>query len=248
MDQASVIAASGLRSRMQALDLLSNNLANSSTSGYKLDREFYSLFSAAGESVETDETQLPYVKSQWTDFSQGTLTPTGNPMDLALDGQGFFVVQGPSGPLYTRNGAFQISAAGQLTTSEGYPVQGVLQGVEGPIQLQSQAPVEIGPDGTVLQNGNTISQLEIVDFKNRGALEKTAGSFFTNTQPKVLPIASQATVAQGRLEGSNVAPAESAVRLVGVMRQFEMLQKAITLTDDMTKQAIQEVARVTGGQ
>jgi len=241
MDQAAVTAASGLHSRMEALDLLSNNLANSSTSGYKLDREFYSLFSS--EDPEGAATQLPFVKSQWTDFSQGTLTPTGNPLDLALTGQGFFVATGPSGPLYTRNGSFHLSSSGELTTSEGY----VVQGVNGPITTQSQGPLEIMPDGTVQQDGSAIGQLKIVDFKNRAVLEKQAGSYFVNSQPKTAPIASDATVSQGQIEQSNVAPAESAVRLVGVMRQFEMLQKAINLTTDMNKEAIQEVARVGGG-
>lgn len=222
--------------------MLSNNLANSSTSGYKLDREFYSLFSADEIGEDGEQTQLPFIKSQWTDFSQGTLTPTGSPMDVALTGPGFFVAKGPSGSLYTRNGSFHLSASGELQTAEGYTVNGV----NGPIQSQSQSPLEIAPDGTVQQDGNPIGQLQVVDFQDRTVLQKTAGSYFTNTQPKVAPAASQATVSQGRLEESNVAPAESAVQLVGVMRQFEMLQKAISLTTDMNKQALQEVARVGG--
>jgi flagellar basal-body rod protein FlgF len=244
MDQASITAASGLRSRMQALDLLSNNLANSATSGFKLDREFYSLFTgdAAGSEEEGGAAQLPFVKSQWTDFSQGTLTPTGNPLDMALTGQGFFVVNGPSGPLYTRNGGFQLTSSGVLTTSDGYPVAGV----DGKIQTQSQSPIQVATDGTIQQDGQEIGQLQIVDFKNRAALEKMGNNYFVNSTPATKPVPSQATVSQAQIEGSNVAPAESAVRLVGVMRQFEMLQKAIALTTDMSKQALQEVARVGG--
>ena len=229
---------------MQALDLLSNNLANSSTSGYKLDREFYSLYSADDIGADGEQTELPFVKSKWTDFSQGTLTPTGSPLDLALTGPGFFVADGPSGPLYTRNGSFHLSAAGQLTTEEGYPVEGS----NGTINISSQSPVDIAADGTVTQDGNAVGQLKIVNFPDTTILQKTSGSFFVNSQPKIKPAASTATVTQGRLEQSNVAPAESAVQLVGVMRQFEMLQKAITLSTDMNKQAIQEVARVGGGQ
>ena len=246
MDQASITAASGLHSRMQALDLLSNNLANSSTSGYKLDREFYSLFSSedvASLDAEGQPAQLPFVRSQWTDFTQGTLLPTGNPLDLALDGQGFFVVNGPSGSLYTRNGNFQLSPAGVLTTSDGYPVATV----DGPpIQTQSQAPIQIGMDGAVTQNDQPLGQIKIVDFTNRATLSKQGSSYFVNTDTSAKPVASQAQVSQARLEQSNVAPAESAVRLVSVMRQFEMLQKAIGVTTDMNKEALQEVARVGG--
>jgi flagellar basal-body rod protein FlgF len=244
MDQAAVMAASGLRARMQALDMLSNNLANANTSGFKLDREFYSLYSgdAAGADGEEAE-QMPNVKSSWTDFSQGQLSPTKNPLDLALTGQGFFVVTGPSGPLYTRNGSFQLSNTGVLTTADGYPVTGN----DGPIQTQSNAPIEVQQDGTIQQSGQTLGQLQIANFANPRTLTKVGGSYFVNTNPSVQPTTSQATVSQGLVEESNVIPAEAAVSLVGVMRQFEMLQKAIMTTTDMGKQAIQEVAKVGGG-
>jgi flagellar basal-body rod protein FlgF len=229
---------------MEALDMLSNNLANASTTGFKLDREFYTLFSAEDSGDVQGPAQLPYVKSQWTDFSQGTLTPTGSSLDFALTGQGFFTVKGANGPLYTRNGSFQISTSGTLVTADGYAVAGV----DGnPIQTQSNAALQVGPDGSVVQDGQTIGQLQIVNFQNGSVLAKTGGAYFRNVEPGVKPIASSAVVSQGQLEESNVVAAESAVRLVGVMRQFEMLQKAITETTEMSKQAIQEVARVGGG-
>ena len=137
MDQVSVTAASGLQSRMEALDMVANNLANTTTGGFKLDREFYSLFTAAESEGDGSATKLPLIQKQWTDFSQGVLAPTGNPLDVALSGKGFFAVNGPAGPLYTRNGSFQLSSSGQLTTSEGYAVRDV-NGQ--PIQTQSQDP------------------------------------------------------------------------------------------------------------
>src|SRR5579872_3984749 len=109
MDNLSAIAASGMRSRMQELDILANNLANSSSRGYKADREMYSVYSApdsAGISDEGAQSQ-PWINSSWVDFSQGTISPTGNPLDVALDGKGFLAVRGPSGTLYTRNGALK---------------------------------------------------------------------------------------------------------------------------------------------
>src|SRR5580692_6930078 len=170
MNTTTVTAASGLRARMQELDMLANNLANSGTSGFKLDREFYSLFSAADNGVggETSQTTLPVIRKQWTDFSQGTLQPTGNPSDLALTGQGFFVVNGPSGPLYTRNGSFQLSSSGALITTDGYAVNGV----DGPIQTQPNQAIQIGADGSVLQDGQPVGQLQIVDFQDRRVLQK----------------------------------------------------------------------------
>lgn len=246
MDQVSVTAASGLQSRMEALDLVANNLANTTTGGFKLDREFYTLFTAADDSsAEGAATSLPLIQKQWTDFSQGVLTPTGSSLDLALSGKGFFAVNGPSGPLYTRNGSFQLSPSGELTTAEGYAVRDT-NGQ--PIQTQSQAPIEVGTDGSITQSGAPLGQLQIVDFQDRTALQKLGNSYFSVNDPKKVPIpADDTTVQQGKVENSNVAPAESAVRLVGLMRQFEMLQKAITITTDMNKQALTEVARVSGG-
>ena len=242
MDQVSVTAASGLQSRMEALDLVANNLANTTTGGFKLDREFYSLFTAADNEGDAAATKLPLIQKQWTDFSQGVLTPTGNPLDLALSGKGFFAVNGPNGPLYTRNGSFQLSPSGQLTTTEGYAVRDT---AGQPIQTQSQAPIEVGTDGTITQSGQALGQLQVVDFPDTSVLQKMGTSYFMPSDPKAVPVpAPDTTVQQGKTENSNVAPAESAVRLVGLMRQFEMLQKAITITTDMNKQALTEVARV----
>ncbi len=244
MDQVSVTAASGLQSRMEALDLVANNLANTTTGGFKLDREFYSLFTAADNDEDGAATKLPLIQKQWTDFSQGVLTQTGNALDLALSGKGFFTVNGPSGPLYTRNGSFQLSPTGQLTTADGYAV---LDTGGKPIQTQSQAPIEVGEDGSVTQDGEPLGQIQVVDFQDRSVLQKLGNSYFVPSDPKAAPVpATEATVQQGKTENSNVAPAESAVRLVGLMRQFEMLQKAITITTDMNKQALSEVARVPG--
>src|SRR5579862_5507675 len=99
MDPLLISAASGMKARMDSLDMLANNIANTGTAGFKADREFSGLF----------EEQLPMVDRAWTDFSQGTLTPTGNPLNLGLSGTGFFALNSPTGVVYSRNGEFQIS-------------------------------------------------------------------------------------------------------------------------------------------
>jgi len=234
---------------MEALDILSNNLANSNTGGFKLDREFYSLYQGeqAMPANGQQPTTLPVIQKGWTDFQQGLVTPTGNPLDLALEGKGFFAVDGPSSPLYTRNGAFKLSPAGVLTTMDGYPVRAVSPPNQPPkkIQTVSQNPIQISPDGTVQQDGQTLGQIQVVDFADPSALNKVGSSFYRVTDPKVKAApAKNATVGQGKIENSNVAPAESAVRLVDLMRQYEMLQKAVSVATDMNKQAIDQVARV----
>jgi len=247
MDPLTISAASGLRARMESLEMLANNLANAGTSGYKIDREFYSLYFAP-EALDAggaaDPGTLPVIERHWTDFSQGTLRPTGNPLDLSIAGRGFFSVTGPAGRLYTRNGNFGLSATGVLETAEGFPVR-IVGG--GPLQTQSSSPFEVSADGTVQQDGQTLGQLEIVDFSDPGVLIKQGSSYFRPADPSLQPgTAAGFELHQGKLEGSNVASAEAAVRLVGVMRQFEMLQKAVQLGAEMNRRAIEEVARVGG--
>jgi len=245
MDSLTIAAVSGLRSRMQSLDLLANNLANAGTAGFKRDQEFYGLFTSdeASGAGDTAASALPTIQSQWTDFSQGDLQVTGNPMNVALSSSGFFVVKGPNGPLYTRNGSLQVLPSGALATADGYPITTASGGT---IQVSPGQPIEISTDGTVKQSGKTLGQLAVVTFSSTKSLAKFGSTCFQNSDPKNKPVpASNGNdVQQGKLEGSNVPVAEAAMRLVGVMRQFEMLQKAIGVSSDMDTKTIQEVARV----
>jgi flagellar basal-body rod protein FlgF len=243
MDPITALAASGLRARMESLDLLANNVANASTAGYKADREFYGLYAGQDEDDRGDgPSTMPVIERPWTDHTQGTLHRTGNPLDLALDGHGFFAVNGPTGPLYTRNGSFRLAGDGRLITSEGYAVRN--RG-GAPIVLDAMRDVQIAADGSITQDGKAIGQLEVVDFNSMGGLAKQGSAYFRVADPTLRPSApSGITVAQGQVEGSNTGSAEAAVRLVGVMRQFEMLNKAVTLGAEMNKRAIEEVAKV----
>jgi flagellar basal-body rod protein FlgF len=240
MDNLTISAAGGMQARMESLDMLANNLANTETGGYKTDREFYNLYvSAEASGAEGSAATLPVIERPWTDFSQGTLRATGGALDLALSGKGFFAVDGPSGSLFTRNGSFRVSPAGSLVTTEGYPVRTVSGGS---LSVQPSGALEVTPDGTVLQNGQTLGRLAIADFSDTSSLVKQGASYFRSAAASQL--ASGAQVEQGKLESSNVGAAESAVRLVAVMRQFEMLQKAATLGSQMNREAVEEVARV----
>jgi flagellar basal-body rod protein FlgF len=227
MDALSIAAASGLRSRMETLDMLANNLANSTTGGFKLDREFYSLYvSSEAQASSPDPTTVPVIEKQWTDFSQGLLVNTGNNLDVALSG----------------NGSFRLSPAGVLMTAEGYP----LVTPEGKkIQAPSSSALEITPDGEVLQDGQSLGKLHLVDFPENTAIVKQGNNYFhlADSRIKATPVTT-ARVEQGKIENSNVSPAETAVRLVSVMRQFEMLQKAVSLGSDMNRRAVEEVAKV----
>jgi flagellar basal-body rod protein FlgF len=236
VDPLLISAASGMKARMESLDMLANNIANTGTAGFKADREFSGLF----------EEELPVIERQWTDFSQGTTIPTGNPLDLALSGKGFFALNSPSGVLYTRNGTFRISKANELATAEGYTLRNLLFQDRRPIKVDPTQPVDIGKDGVVTQGGQQIGQIEIDQVPSAAdALGKLGTSYFALLDKTgAVSKAQDAEVLQGQLEQSNVPVADAAVRLIAVMRQFEMLQKAMTIGSEMNKEAITEVARV----
>ena len=235
MDQLLITAASGMKARMDSLDMLANNMANSGTAGFKADREFYNLY----------EQSLPMVERQYTDHSQGQLLPTGNPLNVALNGKGFFALNAPSGIVYTRAGNFDISPKNQLETAEGYTLRNVLDNGK-PITVDPKQQIDISKDGIVRQAGQDLGQIEIAQPASPSDTLKKLGSTYFALLDKnaVAPAAGIETeVLQGNLEQSNVPVGDSAVKLVSVMRQFEMMQKAINLGTEMNKQAITDVAK-----
>jgi len=244
MDQISIIAAGAMRSSIQSLDLLANNIANSSTNGYKGDAEFHSLYisEAASGDETTPPTTLPTVERQWTDFGQGLLEATNNPMDFGLSGKGFFVASGPSGPLYTRNGSFHVSTKGLLVTSDNYPL---LDQNGEPIEAEPAVPIDVALDGSVHQRGQLVAQFKLVNFADTSVLAKQGNTYFKNPSDQKPVDATDIEVHQGKIEDANISPAKGAVRLVSVTRQFEMMQKAISLSSDMNRQAVEEVAKVS---
>jgi flagellar basal-body rod protein FlgF len=246
MDALTAIAASGMRSRTESLELVANNLANTSTPGYKADGESYNLY--FGENAwegylenRPNTGEMPMVERNWSDLSQGTLLPTGNMSDLALATPGFFAVQTTGGPLYTRSGHFRVSKQGVLETREGYPVLGL---GDRPIRLDPTKPFFISGAGQISQDGSPAGQLEVLNVDQVDALTKRGGTYFAlSPAGKTMP-AKDAEVVQGKIESSNVESSSAAVKLVGVLRQFEMMQRAVRIAGEMGRQAVEQVAKV----
>jgi flagellar basal-body rod protein FlgF len=236
MDSMMISAAAGLKARMEGLEMLANNVANAGTAGFKSDREFYSLYVAS-------KSPLPLIERQWTDHSQGTLISTGNALDVAITGKGFFVVDGANGPLYTRNGNFRMSPEGRMIAADGNPVR-VVKADGTRAQLDPRVAIDIDGKGAVRQNGELVGNLVLVEFGDESALTKAGNTYFKFDGPNPA-LAKAAQVHQGALESSNVPAGEAAVRLVSVMRQFEMLQRAMTLGGEMNRKAVEEVAKVS---
>lgn len=244
MDALTVAAASGMRARLEALDLLANNIANAATTGFKADREFYGLYaSAQAMDAEFPASTVPVVERNWIDFAQGPLEETGGELHLALQGSGFFVVQGKDGPLLTRNGKFAVGREGLLQNLDGYPLNKVGGGI---LQIDPKGTVEVRKDGTVLQAGLEVGRIQVGEVEKPQSLEKLGNTYFRMSSMSGAVKPATATVWQGRLEAANFGAAENAVRLVQVMRQFEMLQRAVALGAEMGRRSVEEVARVNG--
>lgn len=250
MDPLTISAASGLRSRMEALDLLANNIANAGTPGYKADRELnspYVSFEAARDSagwLRPDPTVSPNIERHWTDQSQGALRQTSSNLNFALVGDGFFEVRTPNGARWTRNGVFQVSTKGKLETPEGHELR--IRPADGKeFKLDPLREFQVSSEGIISQAGQTLGTLEVMRFERPESVDKQGGSYFRMADPTLAPAVSKtAQIRQGYLENPNTGTTESAVRLVSVMRQFESLQRALSLGAEMNRKGVEEVARV----
>ncbi|HEY3744393.1 MAG TPA: flagellar hook-basal body complex protein [Bryobacteraceae bacterium] len=250
MDPLTIAAAAGTRARLETLDLLANNIANSNTAGFKADREFYGLYLSAEAREATDEpgrplpTDLPEIEHHWTDYSQGSLTGTGNPLDLAISGQGFFEILTAGGKRWTRNGTFRIGVTGKLETLDGDTLN-VIPPPGRDFVLDSNKAFAVGSNGEITQDGQFLGTIPLsLPGKPSTQLEKVGNSYFMLDTSPPPAVATGAEIHQAFVETANTNVADSAVRLVSVMRQFEMLQKATNLGSDMNKQSIQEVGRI----
>ena len=242
MNNGIYAASTGLLARTQELDLAAQNLANANTTGYRGERvSFQSQLMTAANNVSTRAVAtFGVLGSPHTDFSQGSFEQTGNPLDLALEGSGFFAVQSPEGGVqYTRNGNFHLTADGALVTAQGYPVLGS----NGPITLPP-GEVAISTSGVISVNGDVAGELRLASFDPGVPLMSLGNAYFSAPTAAAQP-AAQLNVRQGSLENSNINPVESAVSLIDIQRNAEMIQRALTtFHDEFNKTAVQDLPRV----
>ncbi len=234
------VAAEGMAARQKAQDVLAANLANVNTSGFKADRPvFETAYERALYRVEGAYSQPigslsagARLATTYTVLQPGPLMPTGNPLDVAIDGEGYFAVQTPAGVRYTRNGAFSLNADGTLVTREGFPVLGV----RGTIRIPRTATLQIGEDGTVRADGRVLDKLLIV----QGNLRKDPDGWLVgNATPVPNP-----RIATGTLEASNVNIVREMVEMIEYLRAYETHQKTIQAQDETLARAINELARI----
>ena len=246
MANASLIGLSRQMALRRELDVVSNNVANINTTGFKGDTavfEEYVMPKARHDGFPGKHSKLSYVhdRATWHDLTQGPLRQTGNPFDLAIDGQEFFVVQTPQGERYTRNGSFQISNTGELVTTEGYRVVGD----GGPIQFQTEdKDVAINGDGTITVPNGTRGKLRLVTFENPQRLQKDGFSTFRATADQVPQAAQRPHVIQGSIEMSNVKGIIEMTRMIEVTRAYTQTASLMQQHGDMRRSAIERLAEV----
>ncbi len=241
MNSGLYTALSGNLAAMRRLDVISNNLANANTAGFKKDRvAFESLLALrAGEAPE----KAGLVQADniyFTDYSAGPVKQTGNTLDLAIDGDGFFAVNTPQGRAYTRQGNFQRNAAGRLVTNDGYEVVGS----GGPITINGSR-VEVSARGEVMVDGAQVATLEVVDFPKPYALQKAGSALFVPSDPQAAPQpVLTASVRQGHLEDSNVSVVQEMVQMIEANRYFEACQRVVKSYDDAAGKAANDIGRI----
>ncbi len=245
MDSGYYAAMTGLVARTQALDTAAANLANAQTPGYRAEREFFRSVLLGPDALDSQlgQTVNNYglLGGDRLSMAQGALDETGNPLDLAIEGQGFFMVQTPSGVRYTRDGSFHRAQNGQLVTQAGEPVLSAAS------QLIVIPPgeVAVGADGTVSVAGGAVAAVGVFTFPTGTDLTPEGANRYVAPQGVTPVAAKDCTVHEGALEAANQDVVQGSLNLIVMQRQAEMMQRALTVFHtEFNKFATEDLPRV----
>jgi flagellar basal-body rod protein FlgF/flagellar basal-body rod protein FlgG len=252
MENALLVGLSRQMALSHELDVVANNIANLNTTGYKADNTLFAQYlmpDARNDDFTGSDRRISFVtdRASWINFTPGAIQRTGNPLDVAIDGNAYLAVQTPRGVRYTRNGALVTNASGQLVTSEGYPVMGD----NGPITFQNtDHNVIISPTGIItVQEGNSIGdsqrgRLQLVSFDQQARLEKDGGSTFL-APPGVNPgqPALGVRVVQGAIEKSNVNPVGEMTRMLQITQSYTDIANVLQQQSDQRKNALSQLSQ-----
>jgi flagellar basal-body rod protein FlgF len=235
-------SVAGANAREIELEVLANNIANMQTTGFKeMEVSFASEVDDSLRNGDMEKAQaLVRQGKSHVNFAQGSVYATGNPLDLAVQGDGFFAVQTPSGIRYTRDGNFTVSAEGTLTTQNGFAV---LSG-SGPVAIPADKTVSFGPTGEISAGGEDIGRISVyrIAEKDRDALRPEGGNLYALEGAEALP-AENFRIAQGHLENSNVNLIRGLTRIIEVSRAYEAHQKSMAKQLESTQQ-LNQIAKV----
>jgi flagellar basal-body rod protein FlgF len=245
MDSGYYAAMAGLVARSQALDTAAANLANAQTPGYRAEREYFrSVFlgpDALGSQLGEVVNNYGLLGGDRLNLAQGALQQTGNPLDLAIEGQGFFAVQSSHGLRYTRDGAFHRSQKGMLVTAAD---ELVLSSAREPIVVPP-GEVSVGADGALSVAGGTAASVGVFTFPATAQLVPEGANRYVAPDDAKLTLTQEVTVHQGTIEAANQDAIQGTMDLIMMQRQAEMMQKALTVFHtDFNKFATEDLARV----
>jgi flagellar basal-body rod protein FlgF len=240
METTAYIALSRQTVLRRQMDVIANNIANMTASGFKAEAM---LLEPVGVGAGQGQ-RLAFVQDVATirDLDPGPITTTGNPLDLAIEDRGYFVVETPDGPRYTRSGQFRLNDAGELVTTDGHPV---LDDSGGPLVVPPEGgALSIAGDGTVSSAQGVLGRIDLVTFANEQRLEKAGGSLYRTEQPAVP--ADGARVVQGALEGSNVQPILEMTRMMATVRAYQGIHRLLDTHHETQRRAIEKMLESTG--
>ena len=233
----------GMRSRQRTLDTQANNIANASTVGFKAERLLYRSIEANRKADASQQSLATGVlTSNQTDFTQGSIQDTGRSLDISIRGDAFLQIQTADGTRYTRAGNLTLDAAGQLVTLNG----DLVVGKKGPITLPKGKEITIGRDGSLSSDGNAFEKLKLVRFDNPvTALKKAGSTMFSATGTEEPKDNATSEVLQGTLEKSNVNSVSEMVKMINNNREFESLQRSVSLLmNDLGRKISSEIGRL----
>jgi len=270
------VPLSGQIAQQRKVETIANNIANANTAGFKKDdvsfKEYLTILNKGQDDIDLPNKEFStedFYKTQsaenakveingtYTIFEQGQLTPTGNPLDLAIHGDGFFEVLTPAGVRFTRKGILGLSKDGELVTEEGYKIlskntalasQGrdisaVSNPAERIIKIPTDQKISVTIDGKIFSGAQPLQELSVVGFKSNQLLRKDSGSLFVNLVENNLKLPEDTKIHQGFVEGSNVNTIHEMSELIKAHRHFDNIQKAIQTYDNITGRAVNDISK-----
>lgn len=262
------VPLSGAIAQQRNVDTIANNVANANTPGFKRDQlVFKEHLTALTKGI--DQIDLPNqewspsdfyhtqgaesaavsVDGNYTDFTQGQLRPTQNPLDLAISGEGFFEVLAPNGIRFTRRGTFTLNNDGLLVTEQGFPVlskttqEQPAKPSDRVIRLGGDGQVSVTFDGSIYQQGQKVGEVSLMEFTDKNALKKEGAGFFINPEPSNISPKVSSSIRQGFVEESNVNAVSEMSSLIRATRHFESIQKAMKAYDNIAQKGVNEIAK-----
>jgi flagellar basal-body rod protein FlgF len=240
MEKAIYVGLSNQVALQKQLEVVANNLANMNTTGYRAERMVFQEFVDRSQNTKAPDTSYVLDRATYMDERPGGLTQSGNPLDVAINGNGWFAYQTPSGIAYSRDGRLQIDSQNRIVNADGYPI---LSRDGSPISISSNDNIQnltIARDGTLAMRGTMIGNLGVFTFDSNQRLQRISGGLFSPGQAKAVP-ATDVNLAQGMIEQSNVRPVFEITKMMETHRAFEQASKALDSANDLQSNAINRI-------